>query len=398
MANRFEDKERRWREQEDQDRERGRYEWRSRDRNRWRDYNRDEEEQNWQGRRDRDDWMTYGRPEDYDREGTRAGGTNYGIRGREDWERGHERGGHLGRQDYGYGGRGREDWDRGFERGGRMGRQDYGYDQQDWDRDYERRGRMGRQGYERGDRDWNEWDRDYERSERMRRFEEDQFIQNPYDYEYDEPEWTYTEVWMIEGPYTGLGPRGYQRDDDRIFEDVCERLTYHGQIDPSDVDVKVKDGEVTLKGRVQDRRSKRIIEDVAASVHGVMDVHNQLKVEDQHRHRWSEQGREQQHWTEREEQRKANYDQDKSQIGMQNRVREGMQVVGKDEGNIGEVKEVRQNDFLVDRPMARDVYVPFKACEHVTENRIRLNIHSDDVNDQGWPNPELIDTDQEENR
>src|SRR5882672_12103971 len=35
------------------------------------------------------------------------------------------------------------------------------------------------------------------------------------------------------GPYVGYGPRGYQRTDERIHEDVCERLTAHGALDAS---------------------------------------------------------------------------------------------------------------------------------------------------------------------
>src|SRR5205823_13121816 len=30
------------------------------------------------------------------------------------------------------------------------------------------------------------------------------------------------------GPHAGRGPRSYQRADDRIRDDVCERLTQHG--------------------------------------------------------------------------------------------------------------------------------------------------------------------------
>lgn len=80
------------------------------------------------------------------------------------------------------------------------------------------------------------------------------------------------------GPYTGRGPRGYQRSDERIREDVCERLTRHGRIDASDINIRVANGEVTLEGSVQDRDAKRLAEDVAEDVFGVRDVNNQLKV------------------------------------------------------------------------------------------------------------------------
>src|SRR5207237_3035463 len=51
--------------------------------------------------------------------------------------------------------------------------------------------------------------------------------------------WADASGWMGRGPYTGHGPRGYQRGDDRIREDVCERLTRHGMLDASDVEVVV---------------------------------------------------------------------------------------------------------------------------------------------------------------
>lgn len=87
-------------------------------------------------------------------------------------------------------------------------------------------------------------------------------------------------TWDMEGPYVGVGPKNYQRSDDRIFEDVCERLTRHGQVDARDVQVDVKDGEVTLKGTVNSRQAKRMAEDAAQDVFGVKDVNNQLKVQD----------------------------------------------------------------------------------------------------------------------
>ncbi len=85
--------------------------------------------------------------------------------------------------------------------------------------------------------------------------------------------------WSTErGPHTGRGPRGYQRSDDRIREDICDRLTRHGHIDATDVTISVNSGDVTLGGMVDTREARRLAEDIAESVHGVRDVTNQIKV------------------------------------------------------------------------------------------------------------------------
>ncbi|MWL89057.1 BON domain-containing protein [Cupriavidus sp. SW-Y-13] len=75
-----------------------------------------------------------------------------------------------------------------------------------------------------------------------------------------------------------VGPKGYVRSDDRIREDLCERLTHSGRLDVRDVEVKVSDGVVTLSGSVQDRQQKYRIEDMADEVFGVKEVTNQLRV------------------------------------------------------------------------------------------------------------------------
>lgn len=80
------------------------------------------------------------------------------------------------------------------------------------------------------------------------------------------------------GPYAGRAPRGYRRSDDRIREDVCERFTDDGDLDPSDVEVGVDAGEVTLLGTVETRSQKRLAEDIADAVFGVVEVHNRLRV------------------------------------------------------------------------------------------------------------------------
>jgi BON domain len=80
------------------------------------------------------------------------------------------------------------------------------------------------------------------------------------------------------GPYAGRGPKGYRRSDERILEDVCERLTDHPSIDASDISVSVADGDVTLTGRVESRTVKHLAENMVETVSGVKEVHNQLRV------------------------------------------------------------------------------------------------------------------------
>ncbi|MBF6987911.1 BON domain-containing protein [Cupriavidus sp. IK-TO18] len=75
------------------------------------------------------------------------------------------------------------------------------------------------------------------------------------------------------------GPRNYRRDDDRIHDDVCNRLARDDELDVSDVEVRVQEGVVTLEGKVNDRRTKYDIEDIAERVFGVQDVINHIRVQ-----------------------------------------------------------------------------------------------------------------------
>ena len=78
--------------------------------------------------------------------------------------------------------------------------------------------------------------------------------------------------------YAGRGPKGYTRSDERIREDVCERLSEDDQVDASDIEVRVTDRKVTLTGSVENRRMKHVAEDIAEAVSGVDDVDNQVTV------------------------------------------------------------------------------------------------------------------------
>ena len=78
--------------------------------------------------------------------------------------------------------------------------------------------------------------------------------------------------------HRGRGPRGYTRSDERIREDVSDRLTENPVLDASDIEVAVAGGEVTLAGSVDSRYSKRLAEDLADDVSGVKHVQNNLRV------------------------------------------------------------------------------------------------------------------------
>lgn len=71
-------------------------------------------------------------------------------------------------------------------------------------------------------------------------------------------------------------------------------------------------------------------------------------------------------------------------------VQKGMPVVGSDGSNVGLVKEVRDNDFLVDIPMHRDLYVPFSAVQNVEADQVVLNIPGHQVSQMNWPRPSLF--------
>ncbi|MFO1184926.1 MAG: BON domain-containing protein [Bauldia sp.] len=80
------------------------------------------------------------------------------------------------------------------------------------------------------------------------------------------------------GPHKGRGPKGYTRSDERIEEDLADRLTDAPDIDASGIEVAVSSGEVTLTGFVPDRSAKRRAEDLAEAVSGVKHVQNNLRV------------------------------------------------------------------------------------------------------------------------
>jgi hypothetical protein len=174
---------------------------------------------------------------------------------RNDWERDRER----------ERGGGRWDWDRGRDWGENWEGPEY-RGREDWGREeYPRGGERYREHGERGD-----WGRGSSRPEwyRLEGRERGREHWRPVE----------SSGWVGEkGRFAGRGPKNYVRSDDRLLEDINERLTENPYLDASDMEVRVKNGEVTLSGAVDDRRAKRLAEDIAESVTGVKEVHNELK-------------------------------------------------------------------------------------------------------------------------
>ena len=81
--------------------------------------------------------------------------------------------------------------------------------------------------------------------------------------------------------YSGRGPKGYQRSDERIKEQVSDRLMDDNDIDATEILVDVKNGEVTLTGTVNTRHEKRLAEDAAEQTPGVREVQNHLRIQPQ---------------------------------------------------------------------------------------------------------------------
>jgi osmotically-inducible protein OsmY len=83
---------------------------------------------------------------------------------------------------------------------------------------------------------------------------------------------------MDTGGYRGKGPKDYHRSEDRIREDVCDRLTDDDMLDATNIHVEIKADEVILSGTVNNREQKRRAEDLVESISGVRDVENRIRI------------------------------------------------------------------------------------------------------------------------
>jgi ferritin-like metal-binding protein YciE len=78
----------------------------------------------------------------------------------------------------------------------------------------------------------------------------------------------------------------------------------------------------------------------------------------------------------------------KSSIASQ--MQQGMQVVGSDMSNVGRVRDILENDFLVDIPLHRDLFVPFSAIQNIDNGRVVLNVPGNQIDDMGWSKAPLV--------
>jgi osmotically-inducible protein OsmY len=80
------------------------------------------------------------------------------------------------------------------------------------------------------------------------------------------------------GTHAGKGPK---RSDERVREIICDRLCEDPLVDASDIEVTVKDCEVTLTGYVRNRQSKRRAEDIVEGLPGIKHLENRIHVNQQ---------------------------------------------------------------------------------------------------------------------
>lgn len=68
------------------------------------------------------------------------------------------------------------------------------------------------------------------------------------------------------------------KEDDRIYDQVRQKLALDRDVRGGAIEVDVKDGAVTLRGAVREEKQKTKAEKVAKKVKGVTSVTNQLEV------------------------------------------------------------------------------------------------------------------------
>lgn len=131
------------------------------------------------------------------------------------------------------------------------------------------RGQFNRRSNEEGGNRWQSYNRDYAESNGSRYG----VTSNPSPSTFGP-----TNQDRSERNYRGVGPKSYKKSDERIKDDICELLMDHNDIDAEDIEIEVKNGEVTLSGTVSDKWMKYHAEDIIENLSFVNSINNDLKV------------------------------------------------------------------------------------------------------------------------
>ncbi|MGE5139163.1 MAG: BON domain-containing protein [Rudaea sp.] len=232
-------------------------------------------------------------------------------------------------------------------------------------------------------------------------------------YEYSYAEGYYdplTGEWIEEyfGPFTGVGPGNYQRSDERISEDVCDLYYVNGQLDARDIDVHVENGEVTLTGSAPDRRMKRLAEDLAFGIPGVVDVNNQLKIprpqgqagpqpqptpEAEPARSGAQQSRKgaresapfdrEQNPESRQAEKKTSSPEGRG-LEWKSQLKPGQVVMSSDGKRLGTVKDIFEHEFMLNRRLDVDERVPFYAIKNVDNNQVHMAVTYSHASNLEW--------------
>ncbi len=66
------------------------------------------------------------------------------------------------------------------------------------------------------------------------------------------------------------------------------------------------------------------------------------------------------------------------------KLRDGQEVIGVEGNRVGLVQEIHAFDFLVTRPNAPEVHIPFSAIQDISDRQVMLNIPANDIDKQDW--------------
>lgn len=241
--------------------------------------------------------------------------------------------------------------------------------------------------------------------------------------------------------------RKVNKEDEKILEELQRKFMTDQYLKGHDVKIRVKDGEVLLEGVVSSPLLANLAEETASSVAGVVAVHNNIglgvgrpseaeKVEDfssddVHLSEGSNTGDASLHhptttrFTEVKPQTRESVtggidsgtiaaesmqtplasspgssvmdagavdamkvsgsEVDEDQLA--HLLTKGMAVVDREGKKLGTVKEVRTTDFLLNRTLARDYYVPYFSCTFDGKNVV-VKILASEIHDQGWAGPQ----------